>query len=97
MTKHTPGPWVVSRGAQNHPYSIEGPAQTIALVVMQKTTEKTTGNAHVLAAAPELLEALKKVYTQLGEDLIDNKMLTVASTRKLQLFLGKAISKAEGE
>jgi len=43
------------------------------------------------------IEGLKKVYMQLGEDLIDNKMLTVASTRKLQLFLGKAIAKAEGE
>ena len=56
-TKHTPGPWETSRGAQNYPFSIESESKTIAFIKMQTEVRHTTANAKLIAAAPDLLEA----------------------------------------
>jgi len=40
MSKHTPGPWVVSRGAQNHPYSIEAQPRQSPLWLCRKQPKK---------------------------------------------------------
>ena len=59
--KHTKGPWEISRGAQNYPYSIESETKTIAFIKMQTALSATDLNARLIAAAPELLEALWEV------------------------------------
>ncbi len=66
-TKHTPGPWNVE-----HPYGepgtyIAGPHTEIIAQVWKQTRlpaspdDATEANARVLAAAPEMLEALRVV------------------------------------
>lgn len=57
MGKHTPGPWYV-RGRL-----IEAPSKTVAALSKvtdcEKWRDESTANALLLAAAPELLAALK--------------------------------------
>jgi len=68
---HTPGPWKVSRGAQNHPYSIEGPTKTVAFIKMQTEMETTDGNARLIASVPDLLQACEAAKKYLEPDLVE--------------------------
>lgn len=73
MTKHTPGPWriVISPNARRR-VEIEadlypGRADTLAVVFdvenrFDAQDENRIANAHLIAAAPDLLEALKAIY-----------------------------------
>lgn len=59
-TKHTPGPWIAERIMGNYAiHSESGVFKNIALVPVGPT------DARLIAAAPELLEALKKVAQSL--------------------------------
>ena len=74
-TQHTPGPWMVSHNASDfmgnwktNPYSIVVPAKgvhrtTIANIPNRKTIpeDQKRENAFLIAAAPDLLDALKRV------------------------------------
>lgn len=53
--KHTPGPWVVTRGGQSEPFSIEASTRTVALV--KSCRNEADANARLIAAAPDLLAA----------------------------------------
>jgi len=63
---HTPGPWEISR-ADKSPCSIQPKGYDFAALakvyltdpVSRKRTPEYIGNAHLIAAAPELLAALK--------------------------------------
>lgn len=61
--KPTPGPWHVANGVQ-----IRGEREQIAKVWMMRGGEGNA-NARLIAAAPELLEALQFVMTASGEQL----------------------------
>lgn len=52
--KHTPGPWLVSKPSGNY---IEAPAVRGSIVAL--TFSATPADAHLVAAAPDLLEALE--------------------------------------
>jgi hypothetical protein len=57
-------------------------------------------DAHLIAAAPELLEACKEAYRRIGEDLIDEIFPDGEIDKSYRIFhekLGKIISKAEGK
>ena len=57
--KHTPGPWVVlNAGATVSRYGYADSAETIA-DVRHKPDGESAANAALIAAAPELLEALR--------------------------------------
>ena len=58
MTKFTPGPWEITRGAQEHPFSIEGLTKTIALIKMQTEKENTEANAVLIRKAPEMYQLI---------------------------------------
>ena len=62
MSKHTPGPWTVSRGAQADAFAIEGPAVTVAHIKYVRGA--TEANARLIAAAPMMLIALKEALFQ---------------------------------
>jgi len=83
-TKHTPGPWKVIDG--NEVYSGVTPiAQSWA------TVDEQEANARLIAAAPELLSALKALKEQLESEEADGHNRTVHL-----IVIDSAIAKAEG-
>jgi hypothetical protein len=56
MTKHTPGPWQVASEATA---TILGPSPTGLRIIAVAEEPNQTANAKLIAAAPELLEALR--------------------------------------
>lgn len=96
--KHTPGPWVVFDGDTEHP-GIDMADGSFSIVVYGEDGEpfegvrgrspaETLANARLIAAAPDLLEALKEVQPYFeGEHSHDHP--TCVAIRA-------AIAKAEG-
>lgn len=76
-TKHTPGPWKVSRvGSMTKPTRITS-ADDKALVVIdvcgsEDSAARDVANALLIAAAPELLEALQMARRNLKPDVGQN-------------------------
>jgi hypothetical protein len=68
-TKHTSGPWTIECG-KNYSNEIVGKSKTGKDWVLARTTAAKVGrdqddaNARLIAAAPDLLEALKILATQ---------------------------------
>jgi hypothetical protein len=56
--KHTPGPWEADNGEGYSIWSIYGRTSLIAQAIGDSA--ETDANAHLIAAAPELLDALKE-------------------------------------
>jgi hypothetical protein len=91
---HTPGPWV------HHPEdNIITAAGTVTLIECQArslyvSVEERDANARLMAAAPELLEALRLAYRHLngGHD-----SLTATEHASAFLLARAAIAKATGE
>ena len=79
MSKHTPGPWVWTPDAETiHGYSPEGEAR---VVVYELGTNEP--DARLIAAAPELLEALQGMVDYYGTasanvDALFNARKTIA-------------------
>lgn len=88
-TPHTPGPWIKEGG-------------TVCQVDTLQTICKTSGkdeaaqsaNAHLIAAAPELLDALNAAYNALAWP--DNEM-TEEEEEELLETIREALRKAKGE
>ena len=73
MSKHTPGPWQVSAGAVDNPRLIVEndlalPICAMSLRGVHGDTRRMEANARLIAAAPELLEAL-----EMAEDRIESE------------------------
>ena len=80
-TKHTPGPWHVGHTSnteegKNEFIDIDSKKGSIARAwhpnVFSGTQKETEANAKLIAAAPELLEALKAIKDNIKELAIDN-------------------------
>lgn len=94
MTKHTPGPWVVAEDVFNdRPEIRDRDGRLIAVVMAHYPMSATTqsANARLIAAAPELLEALKWLNAEFDDDFGG-----VLFTRNDFERVRKAIAKAEG-
>jgi len=103
ITKHTPGPWHLSRSGQyvRKNDTADWPAWNVAEI--NTATEAWEANARLIAAAPDLLAAcaalaaltrdLLKLVTaeQITQSGLERRMLTVSE----QGF--NALSKARGE
>ena len=106
-TQHTPGPWSFDRSygfSNGTPYlGIDSPEGTVAYVLLSSrnstglTTEKAIDqNAHLMAAAPELLEALDDLqirYTSLF-DIYVRKTYHASSDPQSDIDLALAMSNA---
>lgn len=68
MTMHTEGPWSVAETRHNYDTVIRGPqGEPIALVLIAGyTKQEGAANTALLAAAPDLLEALQVVVRDYG-------------------------------
>lgn len=95
MSKHTPGPWIVraidgSIGSIDAADGIQMVAQAMEIGHQDRTTgsPERIANARLIAAAPELLAALKAMFNEHGEF-----EYSVADL----IFARDAIAKAEGK
>jgi len=92
-TKHTPGPWH-SNNRPNDTLVLDGDDLIIAGIYMFPAPDREgqeQANAHLIAAAPELLAAAKGV-----QDIVDGmKDMERAWANELEA-LDAAIAKAEG-
>lgn len=98
MSKHTPGPWTLGNGEVR--IRTEKNEQGRSILVAECYTtgnagrypkyEERKANARLIAAAPELLEALKKLLEAYKHDtsILSNLFIQIAQ---------EAITKAEGE
>lgn len=76
-TKHTPGPWIHvpiagKRGFTSRTISGEGGNNSIAYV--WTITKEGEANAKLIAATPELLEALTLIIKHFPTDVINDQM-----------------------
>lgn len=71
VAQHTPGPWAVRpNGANSSPFGIEDAEQNhIASAIFEMTNgiEGARANARLIAAAPDMLAALKRLW-ELGQE-----------------------------
>ncbi len=99
--KHTPGPWQAVTFSDEHSPCIidrEGDGR-IAELTGNQTDEQTDANASLIAAAPELLEALRRCIECLNgpvSDLMTGDALAAAGVYGALIQAGAAIAKAEG-
>ena len=72
--KHTPGPWVCQTQANGssirHPVILSDDG-AVATAQWCDNTQKTNANARLIAAAPELLEALQ-AFVKYADDVNDD-------------------------
>jgi len=62
MSKHTPGPWRYEEFGPNVIIkATKNPMLSVVHSLYQESREQTEANAHLIAAAPELLEALENL------------------------------------
>ena len=88
--KHTKGPWKAVKGKKDEMHSIAGSHDNIAHVYEWK-------DATLAAAAPEMLEALKKIDCLITVD--DEQDSAADILRHLEtslMIIKKTIAKAEG-
>ena len=95
MSAHTKGPWVISGGGSLHLSVLsQDDEQTIADVwFIRRDPEEGNANARLIAAAPELLEALRLMLARhIDVDGTDGRWETEAKDAAYA-----AIRKATGE
>jgi len=92
MTQHTPGPWTIGSRTDGGCWRvIDAPTwDAFAKVVIKMTdakadSEQGLANARLIAAAPEMLEMLKR---------LDNSLESLGRSYRLQIR--EVIAKAEG-
>lgn len=82
--KHTPGPWHVSGedvGRAQHYLHIGAKSSPMVLASMNEIHTNTPANARLIAAAPELLEALQRAvhwHDQLSSFDLDRMRAAIA-------------------
>jgi hypothetical protein len=98
-TKHTPGPWAVGlyswdnvKGA--HGILAEGCLIPICHSIMGGDLEESDANARLIAAAPDLLEALRKAEAWVSQyhGMVGHN----AASRQMSSVIFAAIAKATG-
>ena len=74
-TKHTPGPWIAHEGAifQEKPHGEVSPLICDTINGRKFTGEERGANARLIAAAPELLDALQSLLARVSSDIIANQ------------------------
>lgn len=74
MAKHTPGPWTIGVSDDNQIHCVDGSDSTGGIIEIcevwgtlsdKEETEESRANARLIAASPEMLEALKVTTSSL--------------------------------
>ena len=101
--KHTPGPWTISDDhGQRWIETTAGNDDTIAQVFRRNNSVSAardieyTANAHLIAAAPELLEALKEITSDYADRFDLDSLSTNPGIKSSIKQARTAIAKATG-
>ena len=97
-TQHTPGPWhVATRRIEFHSERVfaAGSRYIACIGGSDDTVEEQKANAHLIAAVPDLLEALEDVTDRLDWLNSDDNARIMEATDKARSAIAKA--KARGE
>lgn len=70
MSKHMPGPWILEKEDFEITKHIVGDGRGICEIFESFTPEMVWANAHLIAAAPDLLEALEKAISRMEQDAV---------------------------
>lgn len=103
-SKHTPGPWKIDEQEDGSILGIwdnnPEPYETKCVAMMDASndslvsTKEMWANAHLIAAAPDLLEACEKAFERLS---YINKSYPLNDTWRMMCDLKGLIAKAKGE
>ena len=97
MSTHTPGPWQLSPGANDAGLIVAGKSLSdrgsVASVHWRESQEEFSANAHLIAAAPALLEALEACIASGGLERSGNDANAQNAADKARA----AIAQAKGE
>jgi hypothetical protein len=107
MSKHTPGPWemrlsdnatpFILHGKDAHLYDIDDLDHLVCVMPAEIMRDfNSFANANLIAAAPEMLEALKHCYDLLGRYEI-NRIDGDEIADEAASIIRSAITKATGE
>ena len=94
MSKHTPGPWITAPVdaprviRDDRGYCVASVSTYTSRRLPERSADETTANAHLVAAAPEMLEALKELVFRANLADEDNW---------IEVRAMDAIAKAEGQ
>lgn len=94
-TQHTPGPWKLDGAANTNDLDIIAPTGRITMLdceISEVSEDVLTANAHLIAAAPELLAALLAAE-EWAEHIEDDESRVPVDVR---LAMRAAIAKATG-
>jgi len=103
MSKHTPGPWAVGPDLEIF-YSPNGCGVTrpLRLTSLVGRTEEDVANAHLIAAAPELLDSLERLFdeyddrrAQFGSDPLWKKWEDVDAVEEARRLLDELKGETE--
>ena len=95
MSKHTLGPWEASEGYPSDIWHVDRPSRGYSVVVSRAeedwdmAVEEVQANAHLIAAAPELLDALETLLLSTERDDMNFRVRAMEAARE-------AIAKAKG-
>ena len=90
-TKHTPGPWAIRDDNEDGAVSIVGSSQIVLARVRTATVEPGDANARLIAAAPELLDALQSMVSQFPEAELRADPDLHASVKRARAAIAKAV------
>lgn len=94
MEKHTPGPWKITEHNE-FSYIVQDRKKGITICCAGGTKSfQVKANALLIAAAPEMLEALKAALYYIEEEVIEEQ--STANTDMLEAKIKALIAKAEG-
>jgi hypothetical protein len=101
-TKHTPGPWHIAFGGMDgDDFAVIGSKHSERAVCNLEPRDYTQANARLIAAAPELLQALDEIVAEWDAGNI-GRITTIPGTPGWEESVGvkwarAAIAKATGE
>ena len=102
MAKHTKGPWCVDAGHRGTAWNIDTADDQIAIALAQQLVgddlhqTKRAANARLIAAAPDLLEALEVLYNETADYITINHLGDIHHNQSMRAARN-AIAKARGE
>jgi hypothetical protein len=92
MSEHTPGPWGIERGSSCYIVSRSAHMSADVAIVITRPSETQEADACLIAAAPDLLVALKSLYALVKGEVPSLLEDNVNGERALTV-----ITKAEGK